>query len=100
HIGPSTMRFNPRPFLLFTFLFAILHLAGCAREKPIGSNWPPDTALLDQLDSFKDLGAYQIRVPKGYAELADWPAPAGSKAYGWAGAQRPARTAPTGTAML
>jgi hypothetical protein len=94
------MRFNPRPFLLFTFLFAILHAAGCSREKPIGPNWPPDPALLDQLDSFKDVGAYQIRAPKGYAELPDWPAPAGSKAYGWAGAQRPDGTAPSVTAML
>jgi hypothetical protein len=85
--------------VVFALLLALL-VGGCKRNKA-GPVWQPGTALLDQLDTAKDLDVYQMRVPKGY-EFLPQPgnAPAGVKAFGWAGARRADGTAPSLTAML
>jgi hypothetical protein len=88
-------------FLGVAVVLAISLSAGCSRNKTGGPNWQPDPALLDQLDTARDLGAYEMRVPKGYTQVPEPAgAPGGAKMLGWAGANRPDSTAPTVIAML
>lgn len=82
-------------------VLAVSLAAGCNCTKSAGPSWQPDAALLEQLDSPKDLGGYEMRVPKGYTQLPEPAgAPAGTRVFGWAGVTRPNGTAPTVIGML
>jgi hypothetical protein len=105
-----------RPALALAVVLGALPLTGCGRksgsdgdggsfgasptskkaERPRKlSEWRPDEALLDQLAPAVDVGAYQVRPPKGYTSVPTPPgAPKEARAFTWVGSTRPDGTAP------
>ena len=53
--------------------------------------WKSNEALVNQLDSAKEIEGFLINPPKGYNWLTQ-PGPEGSKIIGWSGATRPDKT--------
>jgi hypothetical protein len=79
------------PAILFILcgLFLAQTLYGQKPGKP--PVWKSNEALVDQLDSAKEIEGFLINPPKGYSWLAQ-PGPEGSKITGWSGVMRPDKT--------
>jgi hypothetical protein len=69
-------------------------------KKPSGSasTWEPDKALVDQLEPYQDVDAYQIRPPKGYRFMPLHTPD--QKGFLWTGPLRADTSAPELTAVI